>query len=55
MEEVKLMQRVAPGYRIPMYAAAFVAAIATVLVVPSAQATAQSASSVASHVCPPLC
>ena len=48
------MQRVARGYRIRMYAA-FVAAIATVLVVPSAQATAQNSSSVASHVCPPLC
>ena len=49
------MQRVAPRYRIRMYAAAFVAAIAAVPVVPSAQATAQSSSSVASHVCPPLC
>lgn len=48
------MQRATPRYRI--YAAAFMAAIATVFVVPNIGAASQGSDRVAAHyVCPPIC
>jgi hypothetical protein len=49
------MQRATPnGHRIRIFAAAFVAVIATAFVVPSIDASASSTSRVA-HYCPPVC
>jgi hypothetical protein len=56
MEEVTHMQRATTsGYRIRIFAAAFVAAIATTFIAPSIGASTQSTNGVARFVCPPMC
>ena len=47
------MQRAIPRYRI--YAAAFVAAIATVVAAPSLAASGHNTKTAAHYFCPPIC